>query len=263
MKCLIFDIETAPEPDSVLEALFTFDETAVKNYHLLTSEFDPAEVKTGNLKDPAKIKAKIEAAQEKFAANKEAVAENIETTRAETWQKFKDKAALSPLTGQVLAIGRWDISTPDSFVDYIQDDINPVSEKDLLENFLSMADAVLSDGGSLIGHNIIAFDLPFLLRRGLKYGIRPPKTITSALSQYRPTNLIDLMREWAFYNRTESFVSLDTLATFFGTRRKNGKAADFGKKFFGTPEEKHEALEYCNNDVVMTRDVALAMRLIS
>ena len=41
MKCLIFDIETAPEPDSVLEVLFTFDETAVKNYHLLASESEP------------------------------------------------------------------------------------------------------------------------------------------------------------------------------------------------------------------------------
>jgi len=266
MKHLIFDIETAPEPDGVLETFFDFDETKVTNYRLLTAEFDPSAVKVGNMKDPAKIAAKIEAAREKFAADKEAVAENIEAARAEAWQEFKDKAALSPLTGQVLAIGWLQPDQPDASVvpAHVSNGgmLTPVTEHELIENFLSMADAMLSDGGSLVGHNIIGFDLPFLLRRGLKYGIKPPKTITNALAQYKPTNLIDTQREWQMGNRTEKFVKLDTLAAFFGARRKNGDGAEFHKKFFGTPEEKAEALAYLENDVWMTVEVARAMRLI-
>lgn len=63
-------------------------------------------------------------------------------------------------------------------------------------------------------------------------------------------------------NRTEKFVKLDALAAFFGVRRKNGDGAEFGKKFFGTPEETREALDYLQNDVLMTHEVAQAMRLI-
>jgi len=263
MKHLIFDIETAPEPDDVLERLFTFDESAVKNYRLLTLDFDPGDVKIGNLKDPAKIEAKIEAARLKFTMDKAAVTDQIETARSEAWLIFRDRAALSPLTGRVLAIGRWNPEMPNGYVDCIQDGTEPVPENVLIDNFLSMADAVLSDGGSLVGHNIIGFDLPFLLRRGLKYGIRPPKTITNALAQYRPSNLIDTMREWQFGNRYEGFVKLDQLAAFFGTRRKTGDGADFHKKFFGTSEERLEALAYCRNDVVMTAEIAAKMGLIA
>ena len=262
MQHLVFDIETAPEPDDVLEGLFAFDESAVKNYRLLTTDFEPGDVKVGNMKDPAKIEAKIEAARLKFTMDKSAVAEQIETARSEAWQTFRDRAALSPLTGRVLAVGWWNPDTPDSYAAYILEGKESVSEKEVIEHFLSLADAMLSDGGSLVGHNIIGFDLPFLLRRGLKYGIRPPKTITNALSQYRPANLIDTMREWQFGNRAEGFVKLDQLAAFFGTRRKNGDGADFHKKFFGTPEERQEALEYLNNDVSMTTEVAEKMGLI-
>jgi len=262
MQNLVFDIETAPEPDDVLEELFSFDESAVKNYRLLTAEFDPSAVKVGNMKDPAKIEAKIEAARLKFMTDKAAVAENIEAARSEAWQTFRDRAALSPLTGRVLAIGWWNPEMPKGYVNCIHDGTPSVDEDQLIENFLSMADAVLSDGGSLVGHNIIGFDLPFLLRRGLKYYISPPKTITTALAQYRPSNLIDTMREWQFGNRAEGFVKLDQLAAFFGTRRKTGDGAYFHKKFFGTPEEQQEALAYCRNDVVMTAEIALKMRLI-
>ena len=263
MQHIVFDIETGCEPDDVLETLFTFDESTVKNYRLLTAEFDPNEVKLGNLKDPAKIESKVEAARLKFTMDKSAVTENIDTARAEAWQAFRDRAALSPLTGRVLAIGWWNPDTPDSYAAYILEGKESVSEKEVIEHFLSLADAVLSDGGRLCGHNIIGFDLPFLLRRGLKHGIRPPKTITSALAQYRPANLVDTMREWQFGNRYEGFVKLDHLAAFFGTRRKNGDGADFGKKFFGTPEERIEALEYLNNDVMMTVEVAERMGLIA
>ena len=263
MKHLVFDIETGCEPDDILETLFTFDESTVKNYRLLTAEFDPSNVKVGNMKDPAKITAKVEAAREKFEADKSSVSENIESARAEAWQTFRDRAALSPLTGRVLAIGWWNPDESESSVAYVLEGKESVSEKEIIEQFLSLADAVLSDSGSLVGHNIIGFDLPFLLRRGLKHGIRPPKTITNALAQYRPNNLIDTMREWQFGNRAEGFAKLDQLAAFFGTRRKTGDGADFHKKFFGTPEKRIEALEYLHNDVVMTAGVAVKMRLIA
>ena len=262
MQHIVFDIETAPEPDIVLERLFSFDESTVKNYRLLTSNFEPSEVKLGNMKDSAKIEAKIEVARLKFTTDRAAVAENIETARSEAWQTFRDRAALSPLTGRVLAVGWWNPDMPDSDAATILEGSESVSEKEVIEHFLSLADAVLSDGGLLVGHNIIGFDLPFLLRRGLKYGIRLPKTITNALAQYRPASLIDTMREWQFGNRAEGFVKLDQLAAFFGTRRKNGDGADFHKKFFGAPEERHEALEYLNNDVMMTVEVAQKMGLI-
>jgi len=262
MQTLVFDIETGAEPDDVLEGLFSFDESTVKNYRLLTTDFEPSEVKLGNMKDPAKIDAKIETARLKFMTDKAAVTETIETARSEAWQTFRDRAALSPLTGRVLAIGWWNLDTSNTFVAHVDGETEHLTENVLIENFLSMADAVLSDGGSLVGHNIIGFDLPFLLRRGLKYGIRPPKTITNALAQYRPTNLIDTMREWQFGNRYEGFVKLDQLAAFFGTQRKTGDGADFHKKFFGTFDERQEALAYCRNDVVMTAEIALKMRLI-
>jgi len=262
MQHLVFDIETAPEPNEILEGLFTFDESTVKNYHLLTAEFDPGEVKLGNMKDPAKIEAKIEAERQKFETAKESVASNIDTARSEAWQTFRDRAALSPLTGRVIAIGCWIPNVHDICVNYAVEEAGIVSEMELIERFLNSADAVLSDGGSLVGHNIIGFDLPFILRRGLKYGFRPPKTITNALAQYRPTNLIDTMREWQFGNRYEGFVKLDQLAAFFGTRRKTGNGADFHKKFFGTPEEREEALEYCINDVLMTAEIAAKMGLV-
>ena len=222
MNYLIFDIETAPEADDIVESFFTFDETKVTNYRLLAKEFDPSEVKHANMKDPVKIAAKIEADRQKFEAKKASVADEIETKREEAFEKFKDKATLSPLTGQVLAIG-W-LNPEDSVYacEFISDNpVAPVLEKELIENFLGLADAVLSDSGSLVGHNIIGFDLPFLLRRGLKYGFRPPKSITNALAQYRPTNLIDTMREWQFGKRNipraklNEFARLDNEHSFF------------------------------------------------
>ena len=264
MKPLIFDIETGGEPDDILATLFDFNAESVKGYDLLGKEFDPATVKTGNMKDAEKIRAKIETAREKFETDKAAVAENIETAKAEAWQEFKDKAALSPLTGRVLAIGlTGDMYKPDECsIKFVRDGVKPVSEKELIETFLELADAVLSDGGSLVGHNIIGFDLPFLLRRGLKFGIKPPKTITTALGNYKPTNLIDTQREWQMGNRMEKFVKLDSLAAFFGTRRKSGNGADFAKMFFGTSEERDAAIDYLRNDVMVSIEVAEKMRLI-
>ncbi len=73
MTTIIFDIETGPLPEAELANMLP--------------PFDPAEVKTGNLKDPAKI------------------AEKIAEAEANHRRDFFDKAALDPLTGRVVAIG--------------------------------------------------------------------------------------------------------------------------------------------------------------
>ena len=73
MNTIVFDIETGPLPESELAAVMP--------------PFDPAEVKTGNLKDPEKVAAKIAEAE------------------ANHRRDFFDKAALDPLTGRVVAVG--------------------------------------------------------------------------------------------------------------------------------------------------------------
>ena len=73
MNTLIFDIETGPLPENELLAMMP--------------AFDPADVKSGNLKDPAKI------------------AEKIAEAEANHRRDFIGRAALDPLTGRVVAIG--------------------------------------------------------------------------------------------------------------------------------------------------------------
>ena len=73
MNTIIYDIETGPLPEADLAALLP--------------PFDPTDIKTGNLKDPEKIAAKLAEAEMNHRRN------------------FFEQAALDPLTGRVVAIG--------------------------------------------------------------------------------------------------------------------------------------------------------------
>lgn len=253
---IVFDIETGPLPDDVLSERFTFDESKISGFSLLSQEFDPATVKTGNLKDEAKIKEKIEKAKEDFQTKKRTAEIALEEGRADAWNAFIEKAALSPLTGQVLAVGVWD-NTADSdkefLISCVQDGF---AERDLIEGTMGLLESAILSGQRIIGHNVIAFDLPFLIRRGLFYGIAPPVSLTNQLDAYKPSHIVDTMRYWQFGNRGEQNVSLDKLAQFFGTTRKNGSGAFFYKKFFGSSTERTESIEYLYNDIVMTVEIA-------
>jgi hypothetical protein len=247
---LVFDIETGPIPDEELQELFTFDESAIKGFDLLSKDFDPSEVKTGNIKDKAKIDEKIALAKEKFENEKTGAKVLVETSREAAWKTFKSKAALSPLTGQVLAVG---IYCPDWHnqitIDYVTKEIN---EETLINGILEFFDDTISKSQKIIGHNILGFDFPFLLRRATKYGIKIPRSILVQLNTYKPSLLIDTMRLWQCGNRMEAFVKLDQLASFFGTTRKNGSGANFSETFFNN---QIEALRYLENDILMTKEI--------
>ena len=88
MKYLIFDIETGPLPEEIISEMFSFDESKVAGFKLLSQEFDPASVKYGNLKDPEKIAAKFAGAEADFEAKKTAAKIAVEQARMDAYADF-------------------------------------------------------------------------------------------------------------------------------------------------------------------------------
>src|SRR3974390_171432 len=96
MQTIVFDVETGPLAESELSALLP--------------PFDPAEVKTGNLKDPAKI------------------AEKLAEAEANHRRDFFNMAARAPLTGLVVAIWMLDLETDHVFIIGHEDEARTVRE---------------------------------------------------------------------------------------------------------------------------------------
>ena len=258
MTALIFDCETGPLPDDQLEQIFEYDETKVPGYRLLGKEFDPSSVKTGNTKDPAKKEAKIEEIRKKFLADQEAAQVAFANGRTVAWEEFKSRAALSAVTGRLLATG--------FYCDAWEHPMTVCSEPeetDVLRMTLETIESFLAKGLKVVGHNIINFDIPFLVRRAWFYDIKVPLVIINEIQTYRSLKLIDTLREWNFASRSTSECGkIDYIAKYFGVGAKNGSGADFHKLFFGTPEQREQAIDYLINDVQMTRNVAAKMNLI-
>ena len=222
----IIDIETGADFRAVQEFLPPYP------------AFDPSTVATGNLKDPDKIQAKIEASAHKHRADEEKAAHD-----------FRDGAALHAWTGEVLAVG---IQLPTGEQRIIHGD-----ERDILTNTWAYLQKAMDDFAQIVGFNIKDFDIPFLVRRGWKYGIRPPVHFISK-DRYLHSSFIDLRDKWAV-GEFRPKGSLDTVARHLGVTTK---PSDFSGKDFadawrsGDPSEVKRARKYLFNDLTMTAEVA-------
>ena len=218
MQTIVFDVETGPLAESELSALLP--------------PFDPAEVKTGNLKDPAKI------------------AEKIAEAEANHRRDFFDKAALDPLTGRVIAIGTLDLET-DMFSIIGHDD-----EAQTLCEFWELSRGEMGRSNPLIGFNICNFDLPFLFRRSWKHRIAVPFGIRRG--RYWGDQVIDLRDAWQLGDR-QARGSLDSIARHLGVGAKNGD----GKAFAELWQNDHKQAEaYLRNDIELTAKVADVLGVI-
>jgi len=209
MNSIIFDIETGPLPDIKLDALMP--------------EFEPA----ANLKDPDKIAADI--------AKKKA--------------KFKEDAALSPLTGRVLAVGfQPDFGDPPLIL--CDDD-----EAKLLD---SVWRHFRTAGGTrrptFVGFNILGFDLPFLVKRSWVNGVEIPPNVRQG--RYWSDWFVDLREIWQLGDR-QAAGSLDAICRALGLGEKNGSGADFARLW---KEDREQAVKYLLNDLDLT--ARLAARLL-
>lgn len=207
-KIIVFDIESGPLDEEILASQFV---------PKTKEEFVGAQ------------RWKPETIEEKYS--------NYLVTALED---FKRRAALDATTGQVLAIGLK--SEKGSMI------LDSLNEDHLLTQFWAKVASCESTGRSLVGHNVLGFDLPFLARRSWMRGI----------DFQMPRNCIkDTMKVWGCNCYGET-ISLDRLAKALGLpgKMEGVSGADFAKLWNGEAEEQELARRYLLTDLEVTWEVA-------
>lgn len=256
---IVFDIETGSLPD---DQLFAIAGDFIAPPH--PGEFDPATVKYGNAKDPALRKAKEDEARTKHDA---AVRNYLADTAAAevAWrQSIRDKAALDPTTGRILAIGYLGINEQTGERKARVDSINEATtEAALLSNFWTLWRKSLASGRRFIGHNIFGFDYPFVIRRSWILGVDVP---ADALDRNKLRSIsLCTMEYWQCgqYRGGGCESSLGYVARVLGAGEKNGNGADFARLWLSGDETlRAEALAYLLNDLDVTANVASKMGVL-
>ena len=199
--------------------------------------FNPDSVKLGNFKDPEKIEAKIEEARAAFI----------------------DKAALSPMTGEILAVGFYEPGDEDSpFIFHREDKSNlPGGEKGVICVALDHIGGHLMAQRPVVGWNCIKFDFPFLYKRAMIHGLEFPAHIWDLQKGYAHSKIVDLMRRWNMGDRQE-LTALDKVSRVLGGPGKPAgvSGADFARLYKAGGADREVALEYLENDLLMTNYVA-------
>ena len=237
-----FDIETGPLSWPEIEPFYEAPAAI--------APFDEAAVKYGNTKDPAKCAVILEAARAKHAT----MLADEGATREAHKQKFIDEAALSAITGRVLAIGIFTNEEASILSDWN-------GEKSLLELFWDQhVSRWLESKTIIIGHNSTGFDWPFLIRRSWRLGVEVPRDLMQG--RYLNPLCKDTQTVWNCGER--GYVKLDFLARFFGVGGKpdDCTGATFAKLWAGSTEEKERAMAYLKNDIEMTWAVAKCLGMI-
>jgi len=193
---------------------------------------DPVDPKTltppGNLKKPETIAAWYET---------EAPAKALEQFRAR---------ALDSMQGRILCIG-WATREKEGVI--CED-----TEFGTLTNFAQVIEQIYPWGlrPLFVGWNVEAFDLPWLWRKAVQYGVKP---LRKGISKHRNgvENCVDLMRVWSADWR--QYNKLEDVAAFLGLPQKiNGID---GSKVYDLYLEGRidEIMEYCLGDVRTVRSI--------
>ena len=106
---------------------------------------------------------------------------------------------------------------------------------------------------TIVGHNIMDFDLPFIIKRSIINGVRP--TVDFCFARYQSQPIFDTMREWDCWSYKNS-TSLDKLASILNLPSPKTDGITGANLYDAFMQERHkEIYEYCMRDVKTTRNV--------
>ena len=247
---LVFDIETGPLPNEDIRRLSQPFEPKTKH----PGEFSPAAVKIGNLKDQLKIDAKIAEARRKHEQAVEDFSSAVEREEETYWQEIMDRAALSAITGQVLAIGYK--SDKAQAIDHVA----AMDEAKICQRFWAKFLDCHKTRRPIVGFNSNYFDVPFIYQRSLILSVDVPAAVFDG--KWMTKTFVDLLDYWRLGNRQISN-KLDSISKAMGIGEKpegiSGK--DFARLYFGSADERKQSLEYLQTDLDLTWQFAARVGL--
>ena len=132
------------------------------------------------------------------------------------------------------------------------------NEQDTIEGFHKALNALLSraPGLKLVGHNVIGFDMPLILRKFVKYGLQIPRQLM--LHDIKPWEscLVDTAKIWKFGSWTGAPLGL--LCTSLGIPSpKNDLSGSEVSAAYWQRQELERIKDYCEGDVKATANVIL------
>ena len=230
MEHHIFDIETKPYSE----------EDILKN----SKPFSKDDVKLGNLKDPEKIEAKLDAAEDIYKRN------------------LLDKAALDPHTSSICAIGYNERNT-DSVKLLLGD------ERDILTEFWNVFRGTSEAWCFWSGSNDkTAFDPRHIIMRSWKLGV-PTAWRVVGKRGFLTDRFVDISQTYLFGASYPSYCSADKAAEQLGlvgtqsgcgmvkSKQALKSSGVEGKNFHEVLESNPKlAKEYLTNDVALERAIA-------
>jgi hypothetical protein len=166
-----------------------------------------------------------------------------------TDKELHEETSFEGTFGRICCIG---IIKEDHTGNVIRKDVFSGSEKEVLVNFWKTA----SDVHRFIGHNIWAFDLPFIYKRSIINRIKPRWDLNFA--RYRNIPIYDTQQEWELWGFGKA-QKLDTLAKVLGLpSSKDEMDGSMVWQYYKEGRIK-DICKYCMKDVELTRQIYYRM----
>jgi len=182
---------------------------------------------------------------------------------AETEEERKtaiEGLSLSPLTGEIVALGVLDVDSDQGFIyfqspEVIQEpvkesnfDLIPDTEAGILKRFWE----VIKDYDQVITFNGRGFDAPFIILRSAMHKIRPSKDLMP--NRYSATSHIDLLDQLTFYGSVRRRFNLHMWCKAFGIKSPKEEGVT-GYEVGGLFKEGRylEIARYCMGDLIATK----------
>jgi predicted PolB exonuclease-like 3'-5' exonuclease len=147
------------------------------------------------------------------------------------------KGALEGSTGRIVCICLLvDDGTQVSEVAFIHED-----EAQILHGFWGF----IKEDDAIVGHNVLGFDLPFILQRSWVHDIRPSRSVN--MRKYYTDEVFDTMQVWTNWGKG---VKLDSIAHALGCGAKTASGTDVAK--WWATRELDKIVAYCMEDVRIT-----------
>jgi len=233
MKILYFDIETLPAAESSYETLRTiFDKKQAKKSLLNGGN--------GN-------------------GNGNASGEVVEVDPEKAFEEYVRGTSFDGAFGRVLCIAYAVNDEPMRVI------CNPDNEKKTIEDFWFVA----AQCDLFVGHNIMDFDMRFILQRSMILGVKPtwqrfgkkewnnPDQKYLSFARYQHMPMFDTMHEWAAWGGSRGGgLGLEHIALAMGIASPKDGGIDGAQVYdFYKAGKVTEICDYCKRDVETTRAV--------